>query len=147
MKMKKLVIIAIIAFGLLGGGWYVYNELNRKVEDLSKVRSDVHLGVAELIALFEKDEAKSNTIYLDKIIAVNGVVKTIEKDATGHYSVILGEANNISSVRCSMDSTHQGDLDGLTAGSSIIIKGACAGFNADELLGSDVILNRCVIEK
>lgn len=147
MKKKKLVIISIIAFALVGGGWYAYKEFNRKVKDLSNVSSDLQLGAGELFSAFEKDEVKSNALYLDKIIAVKGIIKTVEKDARGHYTVVLSEANSPSSVRCSMDSTHQDDLAGLTAGTAVTMRGACTGFNADELLGSDVILNRCVVAK
>ena len=71
----------------------------------------------------------------------------MEKDESGHYTLILGEEGSMSSVRCSMDSTHQQAADELQINTEVIIKGACTGFNADQLLGSDVILNRCVIVK
>jgi hypothetical protein len=45
-----------------------------------------------------------------------------------------------------MDSTHQKDAAKLVSGSSTTVRGSCTGFNKDDLgLGSDVILNRCVI--
>lgn len=147
MKKKKIIIIAILCFGLLGGGWYVYSEFTRKVKDLAKVKADLALDSKELFAAFDKNETGSNALYLDKIIAVSGKVKTVEKDVNGHYTVVLGEENSLSSVRCSMDSTHQDDVSQLAPGTIITMKGACAGYNADELLGSDVILNRCVMEK
>lgn len=147
MKQKKLIIIIALATVLLGGGWYGYSEYNRKVKDLSRVKADVVLDAKTLIQSFEKDEAASNVNYLDKIIAVKGNVKAVEKNDQGHVTVILGEEDGMSSVRCSMDSTHQGDVVSLSRGKMLTMKGACTGFNADELLGSDVILNRCVIEK
>ena len=98
-----------------------------------------------LIQVFEKNEAEANAQYLDKIIAVRGTVRTVEKDDKGYYCVILGKQNSMSSIRCSMDSVHQEEVAGIPAGSVITVKGACTGFNADELLGSDVILNRCVL--
>jgi len=71
----------------------------------------------------------------------------VEKNGNGFYTVILGEEFLMSSVRCSMDSLHQMDVASLTTGTLVTMKGNCSGFNRDELLGSDVILNRCVIEK
>jgi hypothetical protein len=147
MKKKKLIILAILFFSLLGGGWYVYREFNRKVKDLSKVRADLELSAGDLFSTFEKNEANGNTLYLDKIISVTGVIKAVEKDATGHFTVVLGESVSLSSVRCSMDSVHQQDVSTLVTGTRTTIKGACTGFNADELLGSDVIMNRCVVSK
>lgn len=143
---KKRIILSIIVFAVIGGGWYAYREYNRKVKDLSNVKAAVQFNATELIAAFEKDETKSNALYLDKIVAVQGVVKMVEKSDIGHYSVILGEQGSMSSVRCSMDSVYQHKAAALVSGTFIKIKGACTGFNTDELLGSDVILNRCVIE-
>jgi hypothetical protein len=32
-------------------------------------------------------------------------------------------------------------------GMNVVVKGNCTGYNEDELLGLDVIVNRCVIEE
>jgi hypothetical protein len=146
MKRKRTWLI-LIAVALAGGAWYGYKEYTRKVKDLVHVRAAFQLDATGLIRAFEQNEAAANTRYLDKIIAVNGKVKNIEKDEKGDYSIILGGEGSLSSVRCSMDATHRQDVTGLAAGTVITIKGACTGFNADELLGSDVILNRCVIKQ
>lgn len=136
----------IIAVALLGSGWYAYSEYNRKVKDLSKVSADMQLQTTDLVSHFEKDETAANALYLDKVIAVNGTLKAIEKDDAKNYSLVLGDGNSMASVRCSMDEDYISKVEGLTTGTKITVKGACTGFNADELLGSDVILNRCVIQ-
>ena len=147
MKKKNLKIgIAVILLVLVSGALYAYKEFNRKVKDLTYVKAGVTLEATSLISAFEKDEAAGNKEYLDKIIAVKGTVKSVEKNSDGYYTVILGEESSMSSVRCSMDSTHQQDVAAIPAGTTITMKGACAGFNKDELLGSDVILNRCVVQ-
>lgn len=147
MKKKTLIILSIIAFGLAGGGWYAYTEYTRKVKDLTKVKADMGMTASSLIQAFETNEQKANADYLDKVISVSGKVKAVEKNDQGHFSVILGEEGSLSSVRCSMDSAHQQDVVSLTKGSPVTLKGACTGFNSDELLGSDVILNRAVLQK
>lgn len=144
---KKKIIISVIAVAILCGGWYGYAEYTRKVQDLDQVKAQVRMNADELITAFEKNESEANAMYLDKIIAVKGQIKTIEKDDMGHYSVILGDESSMSSVRCSMNPAHNENVAELTAGTFITMKGACTGFNADELLGSDVILNRCVVQK
>ena len=147
MANKKRIFLASIAVFALAAGYYGYSEYNRKPLDLAKVKPSVTLRAEELIKDFETNEQSANAKYLDKIIAVEGTVKTIEKNDMGYYTVILGEAGTMSSVRCSMDSVHQQDAATLIEGAIVTMKGACTGFNADELLGSDVILNRCVINK
>ena len=145
--MKKRTIVAAIGIAIIAGAWFGYGEYNRKVKDLSNVQAQITMPANELIGAFEKNENAANAQYLDKIIAVKGNVKTVEKNDRGQYSIVLGNAGAMSSVRCSMDSVHVKEIVNIKEGEEVIVKGACTGFNADELLGSDVILNRCVIEE
>jgi len=142
LEKKMLLGVAVLA---IAAGIYGYKEYNRKNKDLAYVKPDIKINVAELIAAFEKNEAESNKIYLDKVIEIDGPVKQIIKDEKGYYTAVLGQKENMSSVRCSMDTVHQKTVSVVAEGSQVSIKGVCTGFNADELLGSDVILNRCVI--
>lgn len=147
MKKKTVKIILGIIFGMLAAiAFYAYKEFNRKVKDLSYVKAGIHMDAAQLISTFEKNETAGNSQFLDKIIAVKGNVKAVEKTDKGYYTVILGGDNSMSSVRCSMDSVHQDEVADIIAGTVITMKGSCTGFNRDELLGSDVILNRCVVQ-
>jgi hypothetical protein len=144
---KRRIILGVIAVAVIGGAWFGYRAYNRKVKDLANVKAQITMHSSELIAAFEKNETVANTELLDKIIAVKGRVKEIEKNDRGHYTIVLGDTARMSSVRCSMDSVHVKEITGLSEGSDVTVKGACTGFNADELLGSDVVLNRCVIEE
>jgi hypothetical protein len=52
----------------------------------------------------------------------------------------------MSAIRCAIDSVHKDRVTGLINQSSVTIRGACTGYNKDEMgLGSDIILNRCVV--
>jgi hypothetical protein len=100
---------------------------------------------AALIASFEKDSSSANEQYVDKLIAVSGNVKRI--DANGNPVVIaLGESGQMSSVQCSMDSTYVTEYKTIKEGDHLTIKGMCTGGRTEELFGTDVILNRCVLE-
>lgn len=148
MKKKTIKrILLVLGIGVICGGWYAWHEFNRKVKDLKFVRASLRLEASELIRAYETDEGQSNTHYLGKIIAVSGRVRSLETGEGNHLTVVLGEESNLSAVRCSMDSLHQREIAGLKTGDPVIIKGACTGFNPAELLGSDVLLNRCVLEK
>jgi len=143
---KKRILAGVIIVAIVGSAWFGYGEYSRKVKDLRNVKPQVTIQSNDLIVAYEKDEPASNKVYLDKIIEVKGNIKEISKDEAGHFTFVLGEEGSMSSVRCSMDEQHSQKLKELKTGMTITIKGSCTGFNSDELLGSDVILNRCVVD-
>lgn len=136
------VIVAVAAL-------YGYKEYNRKSKNLHDVEAAFTLKSDEIISQFSNDEKKANMAYTGKTILITGNVKTVDKDDKGFYTVVLGDAAAVSSVRCSIDSTESPAAAALQPNSPVKIKGICTGYIADESglgLGSDVILNRCVIE-
>jgi acetyltransferase-like isoleucine patch superfamily enzyme len=150
MKNKKIVyrLIAIVIFLIIGVGLYAYREYNRKNVDLADSKAAFTLTEMQLINDFSQDQEASNKKYLGKILELSGNIKKIDTDANGYHTVILGNAANMNSVRCSVDSAFNKEAHNLTVGSSVVIKGICTGYNADDLgLGSDVILNRSIAIK
>ncbi len=143
--MKRIILILFLIV-MLAGGWYAYKIYTGKVPSLTDVKSEEKIDAISLIAAFEKDSASANKKYLGKILEVSGTIKTIDK---GSAAIALGNTESSSSVRCTMDSAFVKAIEGLKKGAPITIKGACTGFLPDETglgLGSDVVLNRCVIE-
>ena len=120
---KKRVFISIIVVAIVGGAWFGYSEYKRKVKDLANVTAQFTMQANELITIFENNETAANAEYLDKIIAVKGNVKTVERDDRGYFTVVLGERGSKSSVRCSMDSLHVKDVAGVKEGGYITVKG------------------------
>ena len=135
-----LIIIVIVAL-------YIYKEYNRTNKNTAGLRPDYIIAASSIIKDFETDDSLAGKKYTDKVILAEGIVKDILKDDRGFYAVMLGDTTSLSSVKCSMDSIYNLGLSGLQKGANATVKGVCAGFNADELLGSDVILVRCVIDK
>lgn len=149
MSMKRKNILRYILLPLLliisVAGIYIYKEYNRTHKDTSKLKPDYSVTASNLINEFESDEQSSNKKYWDKVIEVEGVTKELVKDEKGFYTVILGDPATMSSIRCSIDSSHNKEITSIITGKKIKLKGICSGFNADELLGSDVILVRSVV--
>ncbi len=141
--MKRIIFLIVLVL-ITGAAWYVYKEYNRKNKNLAEVEADIKISAAALLQAFEKDSGSAYKQYLGKILAVDGTIKKIEKE-DDDATIILGDARNMSSVRCSMDTTFTSKIASYKEGQSIRIRGACTGFNKDDLLGSDVILNRCVV--
>lgn len=141
----KYIILIVVLVAVVIGSWYAYNEYNRTNKDLKDVKPDFTTDVSSLLMEFEKDTATANRKYIDKVILVNGQVKSIDRE--GNPVVIaIGDPTAMSSVQCSMDSTYVEDYKDVNEGDHVKIKGMCTGGKTEELFGTDVILNRCVIE-
>jgi hypothetical protein len=143
-KRKYIWPLGVMVVGL--GIWQGLKEYNRKNPDLADVKADIKIAAVDLIREYEVNDSASNRKFLGKILEIKGQVKEVRTDEKGFYTIVLGDTGSMSSVRCAMDTVHQQDAAKLSIGTSTTVKGACTGFNKDEMgLGSDVILNRCVI--
>ncbi len=149
MKRKKIItwVIAILLIAGAGGAYYAYQEYNRKQKDTADLKADFTATAVALLDEYQKDEKAANARYLGKVLQVDGLVKDLLRDDKGFYSVVLGDTASMSSVRFSMDSLHNAQAATLVKGNKAVLKGICTGYNADEMLGSDLILNRAIIEK
>jgi hypothetical protein len=143
MTKKRIIIIGIVVVIMMAAvyGWYQYN---RTVQGLTDVRADYSVNATVLINEFVSNEDAANKKYLNKILAVKGMIKNVEP---GEGTIVLGDTADMSGVRCVLDSSANAIAGSLQRGATITIKGAITGFNKDEtgLLGSDVQLNRCII--
>jgi len=149
MKRKKIILYVFLSLFVIAGavGFYIYKEYNRTHKDTAKLKSDYTVTATDLLKEFETNEQASNKKYWDKVLSIEGMVKEIAKDDRGFYAVILGDTATMSSVRCSIDSMHSNEALTVSRGITITVKGICSGYNADEMLGSDIILVRSVIDK
>jgi PBP1b-binding outer membrane lipoprotein LpoB len=146
-KMIKNVMLVILFLGALTV-FYGYKEFNRKNESLISSTADFKLKSKDIIDSFSSDEKSSNLKFGGKVIQLFGYIKDIVKDDKGFYTIIIGDQSSLSSVRCSIDSSYSTEAEHLKVNTLAVVKGICTGYNADEMgLGSDVILNRCVVVK
>ncbi len=149
MKRKKIIkyVLLSLLVVIAAAAAYIYKEYNRTHRDTAKLKADYNLPAATLIREFETDQQSANKKYWDKVINVQGQVKEFARDEKGFISLALGDTSSMSSVRCSIDSLHTKEAGSIKKGDQLAVKGICSGFNADELLGSDVILVRAVVNK
>lgn len=141
MKRKFLLLILLVT-GI--AVWYAYTEYNRTTVNLKNTKPSETVAAPALLAAFEQDSASALKQYGDKIISVTGAIKKIE--AEGNPVIIfLGDATQMSSVQCSMDSTNADDYKRLKTEITATFKGQVTGFRTDPLFGTDVILNRCIV--
>ena len=142
MKKLKWIALALLVCGV-AGAWYGYSEWNRKPADLTDMKASMEMSATDLIKAFSEDETKANEKYTakDVILAVKSKIISIDKDAKGLNTIMLGSETDLSSVSCQMDSLHNADAEKLQPGQDVTVKGICTGFL------TDVILVRCVIQK
>ncbi len=145
-KKIKLILLALILVGAIVAV-YIYKEVNRKPVDTASTKPDFVNTALFYLEEFQQLDSVAGKKYNDKLLQVEGMVKEVSKNERGFYTVSLGDSSSMSSVRCSIDSASSNNASELIKGSVVIIKGICSGYNADELLGSDLILVRCYINK
>jgi uncharacterized lipoprotein NlpE involved in copper resistance len=143
--MKRKIILGLLIVAVVG--IYIgYRKYHEKNDDLSGKKADASLNASTLIAAFAADTASANRQYMDKVIAVAGKVTKI--DADGNPVVIfLGADGQMSTVKCSMDSTYADEYKNISEGTQVKLKGICTGGQTEDLFGTDVTLKRCVVEK
>ena len=145
MKRKKIILLLLL-LAAAAVAWYGYKEYTRINKDLASAKADFVLAATDLIKEYESNDSVSAKKYNGKILEINGQVKAVEKDDKGYYTVVIGDNTSMSAIRCAIDSLHNDKATGLINKSSVSVRGACTGYNKDEMgLGSDIILNRCVL--
>ena len=141
--MKGKIILGVVALFAVAG-LYGLKEYFRTHDDLAGKKAVAELTAAQLITAFETAAAHSQHPYIDKVIRVTGYVTGIAAD-DHPFVLTLGEKGRLSSVQCSMDSTHTIQVDTLI-GKTVTIKGLCTGAIGEDLFGTDVKLSRCLLE-
>jgi tRNA_anti-like len=141
--MNKKIFLIITVLIVIAGLVYAFREYNRTNKDLKNVNPDYTTTMNALVADFEKDSSTFNKKYIDKVIEVKGTVKSIDMDGSP-VIISLGESGSMSSVECSMDSSYS-NFRTVKEGNQVAIKGNCFGGTSDELFGTDVSLNRCIL--
>jgi hypothetical protein len=133
---KKIAIISIPIIAI--AAIYGYREFNRKPADVSNLKPQVTITVDSIIAAYENDEAKANTLFLGKTILVNGIIVEMNNQQDTLLNVIMGN-EGLHNVSCVLDNGQLENYKKYSVGKPVSIKGICTGFLAD------VELNRCVI--
>jgi hypothetical protein len=140
--MYSTIIVVIVSLVI---GVFAYTAYNRKSKVPDNADVDYTIEYAALLGDFTANQQKANSKYLNKILKVTGTVKAIDDDGNGNITIVLGDSISMNAIRCAISPTVQVNVTVLKPAQAITITGVCTGFNSDELLGSDIILNRCVI--
>ena len=139
-KNKIKIVLAIFCFVIIGVVALVsmYNKPQVKIAEL---KTDLTCTATRLLKDYELDEVKANTLYLEKILEVKGVVLEafIKK---GKGVVVLQNKSSMSSVICHLSSEETLKVKSLNKGNSVTIKGICTGYLMDVILVKSIITKK-----
>jgi hypothetical protein len=139
--MKRIVwiVLGLFMVGIITGT-FVYLYTFRKADlSVASKKAEIEIKAAELLKNFTEKEDSANAVFLDKILAVEGLIDKVTEDSTS-ITVYLKNPEDLAGVMCGF---HKSSIDKSTlkTGNSIRIKGICTGYLMD------VVLNKCAIER
>lgn len=140
---RSLAIILLLA---AIGAWYAYREFYRTPTDTALLTPQFQLSTDQVLGEYASNAAAAADKYTDRLLSVTGMVREIDRNDVFHPVLVLGARNGTSAVRCSIDSLHSEDVQDIHPDQEVTIHGFCSGYNEDALLGSDLILIRCVLK-
>ena len=136
--MKKLILIAVVAvIAAAVTGIILFNKSHRSTADAT---SDYIVAAPALLQEFSQDEVAANQKYLDKVVAVQGKVKSVDTDEEGNMNLTLDAADEMAGVICTIPKSDSPDAAKVAIGETVTVKGICTG------MLMDVVLIRCVLE-
>ncbi|HNS12214.1 MAG TPA: hypothetical protein PKM97_06330 [Bacteroidia bacterium] len=135
MKRKILISILILILAGIATGVYLFNKPRQSIMNATAVAS---LSASALVSEFEEDEAKSNELYLGKVIEVTGIIGSSSLDESGNLNITL-LGGDLAGVGCQLEKNNNSGQKKLIVGETVTIKGICTG------ILMDVVLVDCVI--
>jgi hypothetical protein len=131
-----LILLFLLILGCIFIALYLFNL---KDKDLQKVKPDAVISATELQKVFETNESKADSIYLNKIIEVSGTIRSVNPGEDKAVNISLETENPLSSIICTFKSLP--DSSGIKPGDQITIRGELTGFLLDVLLNNCILVN------
>ncbi|MGB3149520.1 MAG: hypothetical protein WBB27_02570 [Maribacter sp.] len=135
----KITILSctILCLGLV----YLYFEFHRSAySEIAKKEVETYVSSQKLLSVFATNEDLANTIYVEKLIQVEGTIKEITF-FNNRYTILLKGKDDYSYVLCDMLPTEKDVSQKLKPNDKVRLKGICKGYLMD------VVLLNCVLVK
>jgi len=146
----RWIVVLLVSGLIIAGGatFYIFNLPHR---DIQSIEADYNMLSSQLVNEYLSNARISNEKYLQeegdsKIIAVTGIVASIDKDMKDQKVVLLKGLDEKAGVRCSFMASTNVHTDNLQPGDRVTIKGVIrsgAGYDDDLELYEDVIMEKC----
>lgn len=134
---KKTIFFVGIALCLMVAAAWGYYWYQKPRTSLKNVAPDYTITAGDLYNAFVQNERQANSQYNGKVIAVTGMVQTVQTtDST--TSILLASDDDMGGINCSL-AKPAAPQTLPEKGQSIQIKGRCTGFLMDVNLVDAVI--------
>lgn len=156
MNKKKVIrtLLIIVVAGvliILGTIYYLFNKPHR---DVAEMDVDFTTSATELVTEYLNAPDLSNEKYLaedgeSKILAVTGMVASINTDLNNQRVVTLRDESQKAGVSCTFTLSTNTQTEKVSLGQTITVKGVIrsgAEHNEDLDLYEDVIMEKCSIK-
>ena len=136
---KNKIIISILIFGSLCF-FIVYQTYNTPHRNIMGSTKDISLTADKIMYDFFSDESKANKRYLDKIIEVSGIISEL-KVVKEKGIITLKTTQDFGNVLCHLSEDTSQDIQALSEGQRITLKGVCTGYLMDVILVKSEVIN------
>lgn len=130
-------ILGLLGVSVLVGIYLYFGE--KDTFNTHKSNPVVTVSAKNLISYLNEDKERYATLYVDKVIAIEGIIKEINYINNRHTILLRGDQEDLSLVICDMQTDQTQKTKSLKRGDTVLLKGVFKGFLKDA-----VFLN-CVI--
>jgi hypothetical protein len=135
MKKKLLAFTGIVLLCCIAWGLYLFYKPHSGVEN---IKPAVTIAATALYQQYNADEKYGDSIFLDKVIEVKGIVSDEQK--TDSTLNILIKASDLGGINCSLSLKDNKNISMPAIGENITLKGKCTGFLMDVELVDCVVI-------
>lgn len=137
--MFKKVILPLLVIALVAAGAVYYYVFVYSVQNHRNINDEQAISIIadSLAQLFTNDEAVANTIYLNKVIDLKGVVIDTASNQLGILTLTIGNVNNMSNVFITLSERPKLPIK---LNDTIRVKGICSGFLSDVVINDATII-------
>ncbi len=119
-------------------GYFLWNKPHADILETKPIETNA----ITLYKTFITDSAVAKTTYVNKVLNVSGIVKSISVNQQQQQIILLKTTEPAASINCTMEK----NAEKIKAGDQVSLKGMCVGYIAGEAdmgLPGDVFMIRC----
>ncbi len=137
-SMKKILIVLFV-ISILGGGvaYYMYNKPKK---DYTDVKIDLNISANELFQHYSTDEHRADSLYREKVLAVNGNISQTEKNQKQETVIYLSTDDPMFGIQFTMLLSDSDNYKALKSGDAVTIKGLCTGYTNDVVITNSTVV-------
>jgi hypothetical protein len=137
--MLKRILLILIVVVLIGIGFGLYEWFKPKT-NYANATADVTISADSLFNAFSKNEKRADSLYLNKVIQVKGVVSQISENQNNEKNLVLQTADPMYGISCTMYKNDSLNYKKIKSGDKTTIKGFCTGFTTDVVITNSSIV-------